>query len=264
MGNLYFDCLTVGPIARTVRELELFAEVLFTPNTEFGMNLPKYERKASRKTYRVGISSHFPFIETDNRIISKIREFSFRLEEWGLEVESLDFPKELFSQLRDGYSWFGNRFMAICETEIDAHQGHLESKREERRKVNEKLDKFLEPYDFWILPVSPTLPYLHNLTHSPIDINGKPVKYWKATIAYSSFLSYSGLPILTLPIGLVDNLPLGVQIVGKRWAEADLFAFGRLLEQKIGRLPHPPLSEEIPEVEDDGFLEEFDSGLFDL
>ncbi|RMG36107.1 MAG: amidase [Methanobacteriota archaeon] len=262
--DLYFDCLTVGPMTRSVAELDYIVDVLFTPTTEFGSSLPKFSRAKPEKTYKLGITSHFQFLETDRRVSSKVEDFGEKLEKWGNDIEVFDLPKDIYIQFRDGYSWFGNRFMSLCETEFDIHAESLNKKREGREKLNQQFDQFLEPYDFWILPVSPTLPYPHNLEHSPIEINGRPVKYWKATISYTSFLSYSGLPILTIPIGLVNNLPVGVQIVGKRWKDEKLIAFGRYLEHKLGRFPHPPLSDEIPELEEDEFLEDIDSSLFDF
>ncbi len=43
-----------------------------------------------------------------------------------------------------------------------------------------------------------------------------------------------GWPILTVPMGLVDGLPVGLSIVGPAGSEPTLLAVGRALESALG------------------------------
>ena len=44
----------------------------------------------------------------------------------------------------------------------------------------------------------------------------------------------AGLPIVTIPMGLVAGLPVGLSIVGAKNSEAMLIALARSLEKKLG------------------------------
>ncbi|MFA6474904.1 MAG: Asp-tRNA(Asn)/Glu-tRNA(Gln) amidotransferase subunit GatA [Patescibacteria group bacterium] len=45
--------------------------------------------------------------------------------------------------------------------------------------------------------------------------------------------SLAGVPALVVPAGSVDNLPVGVQIIGPQWSESKLLRVGRMVEQVI-------------------------------
>ncbi len=67
---------------------------------------------------------------------------------------------------------------------------------------------------------------------------------WKSDLTHGDVLSGGGTvctppailgwPILTLPMGLVDGLPVGLSIVGPAGSEARLVALGHALEQALG------------------------------
>jgi aspartyl-tRNA(Asn)/glutamyl-tRNA(Gln) amidotransferase subunit A len=61
--------------------------------------------------------------------------------------------------------------------------------------------------------------------------------------AFNSPWSYTGLPTVSLPAALApDGLPLAVQLVGRPWAEAELFRAAAWCEEVFGgRVPGPPL-----------------------
>lgn len=260
----FFDCLAVGPMTRSVEDIEIVSKILFTPRTEFGSNLPKPKEENPQVGYKIAISPSFPYIPTDTKLIESIRNFGCKLENWKIETVDLNFPKEKYDLMKESYSWFGNRYISLSEANLRVHNTELKKRRQDRERHIMEFEELMEPFDFWILPASPTLPYPHNLDHKPILIDGHPVKYWKATISYTAFLSYLGFPVLTLPVDIVNGLPIGIQIVGKRWKDERLLAFGKLIEKNLGKFPHPPLFEKIPEFQEDEFLEEFDPALFDL
>jgi amidase len=51
----------------------------------------------------------------------------------------------------------------------------------------------------------------------------------------------AGWPILTLPIGLVDGLPIGMGVVGPEHGEATVLAIGAAIESAVGWSARPPL-----------------------
>lgn len=63
---------------------------------------------------------------------------------------------------------------------------------------------------------------------------------------WTSFVNVSGLPALTLPVGLTPSgssepgLPMGIQLIGRPGGEADLLALGAQWERRRRTRLHPP------------------------
>ncbi len=88
-----------------------------------------------------------------------------------------------------------------------------------RRLIREKIDKILEDYDFIITPTTPTPAF--NIGEQITD----PVVMYLADI-FTVGASLAGLPAISLPSGKNnDGLPIGLQVIGKRFNEAELLAF---------------------------------------
>jgi amidase len=61
----------------------------------------------------------------------------------------------------------------------------------------------------------------------------------------------AGYPHLTVPMGLVKGLPVGLSFIGAKWSDAELLRLGYAYEQARGELPAPrflPSIEEAPEI----------------
>jgi amidase len=52
----------------------------------------------------------------------------------------------------------------------------------------------------------------------------------------------AGWPHLTVPMGAVKGLPVGISFIGPRWSEAQLLAFGYAYEQASHKLVTPTLA----------------------
>ena len=70
------------------------------------------------------------------------------------------------------------------------------------------------------LPASIQIPSQHLtiLTFCP----SQEEPYWRVLGGYAYQASTPGCPIVTLPIGMVDGLPVGVQVVGRAWCDEEL------------------------------------------
>jgi len=76
-----------------------------------------------------------------------------------------------------------------------------------------------------VTPVSPTLPFkLGEKTQDPLKMYLSDIFTIPANLA--------GLPALALPIGFVNNLPVGIQILGPQFSEELLFRIGYALERQ--------------------------------
>lgn len=57
----------------------------------------------------------------------------------------------------------------------------------------------------------------------------------------SGFANLTGQPALSLPCGLSDGLPVGLQLVGRGGDDAGLLAIGAAVEAAIGFAARPPI-----------------------
>ena len=73
-----------------------------------------------------------------------------------------------------------------------------------------------------------------------LHVDGQEVAYWLAN-AHTTLFNYTGNPACVLPYTLDrEGLPIGVQLVGKRWSEAHLLAIAQAVSQVAGEFRRPP------------------------
>jgi amidase len=103
------------------------------------------------------------------------------------------------------------------------------------------MDEELEPWDVWLCPSAATPAFTHRPAWSAINIDGKPYPHALANGAYTMPFNLSGHPTVVIPIGQTkDGLPMGLQIVGKRWKEMELLAIAQEINKVVGDFQHPP------------------------
>jgi amidase len=112
----------------------------------------------------------------------------------------------------------------------------------ERDQFITQLDAALEPWDVWLTPVAATVAFTHRPAWSAIEIDGKSYPHAVANGAYTMPFNLSGHPAVVIPIGQTQSgLPIGMQIVGKRWHEIELLAIAQQLDDVVGDFRQPSL-----------------------
>jgi amidase len=103
-----------------------------------------------------------------------------------------------------------------------------------RTEVFDALRGVLDRYDLLVSPTLACLPVDNakdGNTLGPAEINGEPIDRligWCMTY----LINFIGNPAATVPAGLADNgLPVGMQIVGRRYADADVIAASAAFER---------------------------------
>lgn len=107
-----------------------------------------------------------------------------------------------------------------------------------RERVCAELDALLAGVDALVLPTSAVLPPLRG--QDEIEVEGGRTTVREAVLGQTLPFSLCGLPTLSVPVGLVDGLPMGLQLVGRRDGDASLLALGRWIEAAVGVTPMPP------------------------
>jgi amidase len=130
-----------------------------------------------------------------------------------------DFPPEYLRWIEEGYR------LTVPQMARD---------QQIRTEIYDAIQAVFESYD---LLVTPTLacPAVENTddgnTKGPTEINGvevDPLIGWCLTY----FINFSGHPAASIPAGVADGrLPVGMQIIGKRYADADVLAASAAFER---------------------------------
>jgi aspartyl-tRNA(Asn)/glutamyl-tRNA(Gln) amidotransferase subunit A len=96
-----------------------------------------------------------------------------------------------------------------------------------RTVIKQEFDAAFEGFDLLVSPTSPTVAFkLGEKTENPLAMYLADVLTIPPNMA--------GLPGLSIPSGLSDGLPVGLQLIGPQFSENLLFRVGQALERAIG------------------------------
>jgi amidase len=111
----------------------------------------------------------------------------------------------------------------------------------QRDKLITALERFFRDCDAWICPVSYGPAIGHIPFGTPVDVDGRKVPYFLAVTAFTCAFNLTGHPAVVLPLAITrEGLPIGVQVVGRRWSEPALLALARRLALVTGPFRAPP------------------------
>jgi amidase len=102
-----------------------------------------------------------------------------------------------------------------------------------RTEIYDAIESVLQKYELLITPTLACLPVKNATdgnTLGPTEINGEavdPLIGWCLTY----LTNFSGHPSASIPAGLVDGLPVGMQIIGRRAADVDVLAASAAFER---------------------------------
>ena len=81
--------------------------------------------------------------------------------------------------------------------------------------------------DVILAPTTPTLPFRKG------ENIGDPIKMYMSDL-FTLPANMAGLPALSLNGGYSDGLPVGIQLIGPRWGEMEIFSAAAVLEKALG------------------------------
>ncbi|MBW1877649.1 MAG: Asp-tRNA(Asn)/Glu-tRNA(Gln) amidotransferase subunit GatA [Deltaproteobacteria bacterium] len=102
-----------------------------------------------------------------------------------------------------------------------------------RATITAELDRVLEQVDALITPTAAPTAFRFNERNDPLAMY--------LTDVYTIPPSLAGLPAISVPCSLCDGLPVGLQVIGRRFDEASCFAIAAAVERARPPLPLPPL-----------------------
>ncbi|MBV9385454.1 MAG: amidase [Chroococcidiopsidaceae cyanobacterium CP_BM_ER_R8_30] len=270
--------LRVGPLARSVEDLRLSLSLIAGADPRAPEMPPvKLEPSVDKKLdqYRLAWCDQFGNYPVATEIKSALHRVIRTLEQAGCAVEqaaphAFDFESALVAYgalascqffaagLVDYYNaikftltnGFYDRFQSslkrlnpIIRGGFQTSFGRITDYSKaliERDRYILLMDQFLEQWDAWICPVAMTTAFTHCPTGKPIEIDGVKYPYFLANGVYTMTFNFTGNPVVVIPIGQTQaGLPIGMQIVGRRWQDLLVLAIAEKLNEVIGNFQHP-------------------------
>lgn len=273
-GTLAHPELAVaGPIARSIPDLERLMEVLVSVGSFRGVpgaELPAAEVR-SVDQLRVGIWSDDEIAPVEAAIRQKIEGLGSSLAGLGATVRENAHPSMSSTKLHETYMHLlmanlGAGFpakaydmLAEYATSVDeaerfdrpkAAAGWATSSHRDWLKADERQakaiaswDKLFDKVDLVIAPATPTVAFPHNIEAA---YNARVTNVDGVDRPYIDILFWAGiatmplLPSVAIPAGLIDGLPCGVQLIGRRWSDLQLLADAGTICDALGLGFVPP------------------------
>jgi amidase len=262
---------TPGPLARCVEDLALALQVIAGPDPQHPEVPPVPLAPAPKKPWnklRIAWTDDFGGVPVSGDTRTALGGLVDKLQERGCEVarripDSLDFPAvwETYGELRqcEVGAALPPELERECATNFGVKAGSEDPEmRGMAKRLNATLrqyiatvakrgaymaavEEFFKTCDALLCPVSVGPAFPHCPTGTPIVVDGHPVPYRLGGTGYTSPFSLTGHPVVVLPLASSsDGLPIGVQVVGRRWSEMELLTLAGQLVEITGPFRRPP------------------------
>ena len=242
----------IGPMARTVNDLRLLMKAL---TFETGANPERISRKKRVAWYiHDGVAPVTP--ETAKAVEAAAQALSdsgFQTEntlppavDRGNEIWLKLFSRASVVQLRNIYrdeaEKGGNfvrwRLKTADDSPLQTIDEYIGSWLE-RDQLREELIKWMEATPLLLAPVGSTPAYAHDTLK--VSVGNQVVNNFRA-FSYSQAFNAFDLPAVVVPAGSSsEGLPIGVQVVGRPFAENEVLDAASIIEEALGGWQMPPM-----------------------
>ena len=248
----------VGPMARSVRDVALLMQVIagYDPLDAGSIDVPTDDYleqiESGVSGWRVALASDGFFTElTDPEVWKSVHEAAHVFTQLGAVVEEVPFPEARQAALAnglmttsDGAAYHRERLQSQPENFGEDIRQRLQTgsaytstdyslARRTQVVLRRQFTGFFERYDILLTPTTPvTAP----------DIEGpNAVEQARLLTRFTAPFNLTGLPALSLPCGFTStNMPIGLQIISRPWAEATILRAGYTYEQAAGWFKRQP------------------------
>ena len=255
-----------GPITRTVEDAALAMQVLAGPDPRDPLSLTDTvdyvgATRRSIRGMKIAYSADFDVFPVDPRIAATVAKAVRAFEEAGAHVEEVKIGiRHSQAELSDVWSRLMmplnlGAFAAVKAAGLDLLADHagdfppeylrwieigkrmtlddLNRDQGVRSAVYDAMEGVFANYDLIVTPTLAAMPVENRTdgnTVGPSEVNGvavDPLIGWCLTYP----VNFTGHPACSIPAGMIDGLPVGMQIIGRRLADADVFAASAAFER---------------------------------
>ena len=242
----------VGPMARSVADVALLLDALsgYDPRDPGSLDAPWTATAGALRTdcagLTVGVVEDFYFADVDDEIDRSVRAGIEVLARLGARVKSISLPSLRDTEwaltvidtaetstvhrrnLRDRPQDYGDDVRLLLECgELPSAVDYLEA-QQLRRHLRAQVQAAFAHVD---VLVGPTVPIrTPRIGDATAKLNGRDVDALENLIRLVGPSSLLGLPTLSVPCGLADEMPVGMQIIGAAGGEQVVLDAGNAFE----------------------------------
>ena len=238
---------SIGPMARSVEDLELIYSIIAGPDGRDTDVQPTPQIRAEEpalKELRIAFAPSFPSLPVAADIRSAVETAAAELAKAGAIVEeaalpALDFQADLAHTGELIGMMLGTVQPGSPENAVTLAQYFKALARRDESIF--AWEQFFESWDALLCPPAMVTAFPHCEPGADLQLDGKPISYWLVS-AHGALFNYTGHPAVVLPYTLDrDGLPIGLQLVGKRWGESHLLGIAKTMCAITGQFRRPPL-----------------------
>ena len=265
---------TPGILARSASDLPFAMNALAGGDPQwpdippFSFKLVPAEHDGALRGLRIAWTGDFPGVPVSSGTRAAMRGAARALQDAGCEVEECRPPGLDFAAAREAWGEIAGSLLGaglgtitrnLFRLRVFLNADRSEMKRGVVRGLGqsfsrfnqacrlrdecvEQIENFMRDREIWLCPVASGPAFTHRKTGRSIEIDGQHVDYLQATAGHTALFNFTGNPVLVLPIGFSsDGLPIGVQLLARRWGDDQLLSLAPALERAIGAYKPPPL-----------------------
>ncbi|MGH3137994.1 MAG: amidase [Gaiellaceae bacterium] len=98
-----------------------------------------------------------------------------------------------------------------------------------RRWYCDRLERLFDPFDLLAAPEMPIV--APRIGEQTVEVNAMSIPYRLCLIPFNSPWALAGLPVLSVPCGFVQGLPVGLALAGRRLQDATVLRVGRAFQE---------------------------------
>jgi aspartyl-tRNA(Asn)/glutamyl-tRNA(Gln) amidotransferase subunit A len=259
----------VGPLTKTVEDAQIVFEAIRGMDPMDSTSVDSQLKSEKKKKYRIGVPKEYFIKGMDPQVEAVIRQKLGEYEKQGNELVEINLPHTEYalacyyiiatSEASANLARFdGIRYGHTAKDAKDINGIYLQSRgqgfgpdvrrrimlgtyvlsagyydayyvraQKVRTLIKQDFDKAFGIVDAIIAPVSPTLPFkIGEKTDDPLQMYLSDI--------FTISINLAGVPSLAVPAGVVGNLPVGLQVIGKNFDEPTLFEIGKGIQETRG------------------------------
>ncbi len=273
-GNGFLDMNSTGPLARSMRDIELAYRIVYAPRWDYQRYLPVHTQHAHHSSlagYRIGWYDEIHGIQCDSATRQAMEKMRAALEKKGAKVEPMRIDPQLSDRMfktwvkifgfvvGQDFKWPMRQALKLkfahdikgsrLDVKKELKQGlglkfkHYSRAVKEQQELIAEFSRYFDHYDFLLSPTSVGPAFKHNPKHRPINTDGETMHYTDYAFAFVMPYNVMRNPVLTVPTDQnKDGLPIGLSFIGPHHTEQALIHFGHLLEAEGFAFKAPEIS----------------------
>lgn len=253
-----------GPLARTVRDVALVLNAIAGDDprdlTTAPVPVPDYTVALDDgvRGLRLGVPREYFFEALDPAVAAAVEAAIGVLRDLGASVEEVAWPSAAWALtlfpfisrpeaasfqerlLRAHADEYGDVRPQVELGELVLATDYLRAQRL-RTIMREELAALLARVDALVLPTTRTV--AHPIGQPFTQVAGRTVNPFELWVGFTMPFDLTGTPALSVPCGLADGLPIGLQVAGRAWDEATILRIAAAYERATPwHAQHPTLT----------------------